>query len=34
MQRYWCAKRTQLIEPFVTVDLDDCSVRRNRPAEE
>lgn len=34
MQRYWCAKRTELIEPFVTVDLTDCSYQRNRPVEE
>jgi hypothetical protein len=33
MQRYWCAKQTALLEPFVTVDLDDCSYRRNRPVE-
>src|SRR5260221_4809775 len=34
MQRYWCAKRTQLIEPFVTVDLTDGSHRRNRPVDQ
>jgi hypothetical protein len=33
MRRYWCARRTELIEPFVTVNLDDCSYVRNRPAE-
>jgi hypothetical protein len=33
MQRYWCAKHTTLIEPFVTVDLTDCSYRRNRTVE-
>src|SRR5262249_13528377 len=33
MQRYWCAKRTRLVEPFVTVDLDDCAITRNRPVE-
>lgn len=34
MQRYWCAKKTELIEAFVTVDLTDCTYRRNRPVEE
>ncbi len=34
MQRYWCARRTELIEAFVTVDLTDCSYQRNRPVED
>jgi hypothetical protein len=34
MQHYWCAKRTRLIEPFVTVDLADASFLRNRPVED
>jgi hypothetical protein len=33
MQRYWCAKKTELIEAFVTVDLSDGSYQRNRPVE-
>ncbi len=33
MQRYWCAKRTALIEAFVTVDLDSGAITRNRPVE-
>src|SRR5690606_19448390 len=34
LQQYWTRKEVQLIEPFVTVDLEDCSYTRNHPAQE
>lgn len=34
LQQYWTRKEVQLIEPFVTVDLEDCSYTRNHPVQE
>ncbi len=33
MQEHWNS-RTQLVEPFVTVDLSDCTITRNHPTQQ
>ncbi|HUB10796.1 MAG TPA: hypothetical protein VMB34_02480 [Acetobacteraceae bacterium] len=34
MQRHWSRPDVRLVEPFVTVDLDDGSITRNHPSQE
>jgi hypothetical protein len=33
LQKYWTQKQVELIEPFVSVDLDDGSYARNHPSQ-